>query len=174
MTPTGGDRLNASFTAQDYGARLETGVYVNWLTPYVAVQTLSFHSPAYAEKAVGTSSSDFALAYDANSMTTTRFELGTGFGTDTRVASNSIVNLWGRLGWAHDINPDQKAAVSFAGLPDSGFTVYGAQPSADLALVSLGAQVKGRNGLDMMARVDADISGISKTYIGTLGFNYTW
>ncbi len=171
---TTGDHLSASFTAHDYGGRLETGVYVNWLTPYVAVQTLSFHSPAYSEKAAGGSSSDFALDYDAVSMTTTRFELGTGFGTDMRTGSNSIVNLWGRLGWAHDIIPDQKANVTFSAMPDSGFTVYGAQPAADSALVSLGAQVKGRNGLDMMVRVDADISGISKTYIGTLGFNYTW
>jgi fibronectin-binding autotransporter adhesin len=173
VTPTAGDHLSSSFTATDYGGRLETGVYVNWLTPYIAVQTLSFHSPAYSEKGTAPST-DFALSYDALSMTTTRFELGTGFGTDLRMASNSIVNMWGRVAWAHDLIPDQKTDVAFSGLPGSGFTIYGAQPASDSALVSLGAIVKGRNGLDFMARVDSDISGPSKSYIGTLGLNFTW
>jgi len=167
------DHLSASFTARDYGGRLETGIYVNWLTPYLAVQTLSFHSPAYSEKGTAPST-DFALSYDAISMTTTRFELGTGFGTDVRMASNSIVNMWGRVAWAHDLIPDQKTNVAFSGLAGSGFTIYGAQPATDSALVSLGAMIKGRNGLDFMARVDSDISGPSKSYIGTVGLNFTW
>jgi outer membrane autotransporter protein len=171
---TGADHLSASFTARDYGGRLEAGVYVNWLTPYIAVQTLSFNAPAYSETAHSTEAADFALDYGSISMTTTRFELGTGFGTDVRAAQNSIVNLWGRVGWAHDLVPDQKVNVAFAGLADSNFTVYGAQPATDSALVSLGVMVKGKNGLDLMARVDSDISGPSKTYIGTLGFNFTW
>ena len=55
MTLPGGDTFNASFNAQSYSARLESGYHIALsaltLTPYAALQVQDFEAPAYGETA---------------------------------------------------------------------------------------------------------------------------
>ncbi len=76
-----GDQLDASFDAQGYGARLETGYRYGMramgtmgIIPYAALQSQLFHMPAYSETDLG--GGGFALSYNAMNATDTRSELG--------------------------------------------------------------------------------------------------
>ena len=58
----------------------------------------------------------FALAYGAKNANDTRSELG--LRTDKSYALNdAILNLRGRLAWAHDFDPDRSIATTFQALP---------------------------------------------------------
>jgi len=81
VTVAGTDDLTADFSANNVGGRIEggyrfaiPGVFDSrgfGVTPYAALQVQAFHTPSYSEVAAS-GSSTFALAYDAQTTTTTR------------------------------------------------------------------------------------------------------
>ncbi|HEX2592530.1 MAG TPA: autotransporter-associated beta strand repeat-containing protein, partial [Rhizomicrobium sp.] len=173
VTVSGGGTMTGSFLAETVGARYETGLYLGWLTPYVAAQTLFFHSPGYGEKA-STGSSDFALDYDAHNDNTTRLELGFAEGGTIRFVDDTSLVLSTRLAYAHDIVSAAKTQAAFAALPGSVFTVYGSDPATDFALVSLGATLNTGNGFGINAKVNGAFGSGSQSYDGTLGVSFKW
>ena len=88
VTVAGTDDLTAGFAANDIGGRIEGGyrfaipdifaVPGLGFIPYAAFQMQAFYTPAYSETAAS-GSSQFALAYDAQTTTVTRTELGAWF-----------------------------------------------------------------------------------------------
>ena len=62
-----GDHLTASFNAQSFGGRVESGyrfaTFYGGVTPYAAIQAQSFHTPSYSESDLN--GGGFALAYNA-------------------------------------------------------------------------------------------------------------
>ena len=54
------------------------------------------------------------------------------------------------------------------------FTVFGAVPAKDSALLSAGSQLSMRNGWSVMAKLDTEFAQHSQTYIGTAQLRYTW
>jgi uncharacterized protein with beta-barrel porin domain len=94
------DHLTASFDAQSFGGRAETGYRfptpIGGMTPYAAVQAQGFHTPAYAE--TDASRGGFALNFNARTATDTRSELGGRFDYVAAVGPSAILTLRGRLG----------------------------------------------------------------------------
>src|SRR5262249_19710921 len=76
-----GDHLTASFNAQSFGGRVESGyrfaTIYGGLTPYAAIQVQSFHTPSYNESDLN--AGGFALAFNSRNATDTRSELGARF-----------------------------------------------------------------------------------------------
>jgi autotransporter-associated beta strand protein/T5SS/PEP-CTERM-associated repeat protein len=76
-----GDHLTASFNAQSYGGRVESGyrfaTIYGGLTPYAAIQAQSFHTPFYNESDLN--AGGFGLAFNSRNATDTRTELGARF-----------------------------------------------------------------------------------------------
>ena len=76
-----GDHLTASFNAQSYGGRVESGyrfaTIYGGLTPYAAIQVQSFHTPFYNESDLN--AGGFGLAFNSRNATDTRSELGGRF-----------------------------------------------------------------------------------------------
>ena len=76
-----GDHLTASFNAQSFGGRVESGyrfaIRLRRITPYAAIQAQSFHTPSYSETDVN--GGGFALGFNARNATDTRSELGGRF-----------------------------------------------------------------------------------------------
>ena len=176
----GADSLQANFNAQSYGGRLEGGYRIptQWMfdiTPFAAVQVQSFHTPAYGEVAVGASSSQFALNFDARNATDVRTELGARADKTWLLADASAFKLFGKAAWAHDEVSDPELTASFIGLtPVASFVVNGAAPSHDLALLSGGAEWRLANGVSLMAKFDGELSDRTVTYAGTGRIRYTW
>jgi len=183
VTVAGTDHLTADFSANNVGGRIEggyrfaiPGVFDSsgfGVTPYAALQVQAFRTPSYSEIAAS-GSSTFALAYDARTTTTTRTELGSWVDKTYALDRNNAFSLFGRAAWAHDWYSDPSVTTTFLAPPASIFTVFGAAPVHDSALLTAGAELYMRNGWSVMAKLDSELAQHSHTYIGTARLRYTW
>lgn len=179
VTVTGTDRLTANFKASTFAGRLEAGWHFVpfpassfGVTPYAAVQATTFHLPGYGETAL-VGSNQFALSYGAQDTTNVRTELGGR--TDQRfLVNDGVLTLRGRLAWAHDTNTNRFVNAAFQTLPGAAFTVSGARPAADSALVGGRAEMKWRNGLSLAGTVEGEFSRNVQTYTGKGTVRYEW
>jgi outer membrane autotransporter protein len=171
-----GDHLTASFNAQSYGGRLESGYRFGTpyggIAPYAAIQAQSFHTPGYAE--AGLIPNGFALAFNGRDATDTRSELGARFDRVLALYSNAVLALRGRLAWAHDWVSDPTLTPLFQTLPGASFIVNGALPAKDSALVSAGAEYRLANGLAFLGKFEGELAARSSTYAGTGTIRYAW
>jgi autotransporter-associated beta strand protein len=173
----GGGALQANFDAQGYGGRFESGYHVPiesvTLTPYVAVQPQAFAQPASSEFAAS-GSSTFALNYNAQTGTEVRGELGTWLSKTLDLANGDALNLFGRAAWAHDWQSNPNLTADFLALPAASFVVNGAEPPADLALITAGAELRLAGGWSLMAKFEGEFGKGSETYTGTGRLAYSW
>jgi T5SS/PEP-CTERM-associated repeat protein/autotransporter-associated beta strand protein len=176
VTIAGTDKLHASFKAQALAARLEGG----WryatpavgITPYAALQTTTFYLPSYGETATS-GSNTFALNYASKTVTATRSELGAKF-DKAMLVQGGVFTLKAKTAWAHDWNTDRSATATFQTLPGATFTVNGAQPSANAALVSLGGAMAWHNGWTLAGSFDGEFSRTTAGYAGKGSVRYAW
>jgi uncharacterized protein with beta-barrel porin domain len=176
VTIYGTDRLHASFKAQALAARLEGGwryaMPFAGVTPYAAVQSTSFFLPAYGETATS-GSNQFALSSASQTTTNIRTELGAKFDR-AMLVQGGVFTLTNRTAWVHDSNTDGSASATFQSLPGATFTTNGATPSANAALVSLGAEMKWHNGWSIAGLLDAEFSRTTTSYTGKGTLHYAW
>jgi outer membrane autotransporter protein len=171
-----GDELTARFNAQSFGGRLEagyrTGSPVAAVTPYAAVQAQSFSTPAYSETDLG--GGGFGLAFAARTATDTRSELGARFDRAVAIDPTSALMLRARLAWAHEWVSDPTMAATFETLPGASFVVNGAVPARDSGLASAGAELRFRNGVSVLGKLDGQFASHASTYAGTGVIRYVW
>jgi len=177
VTVAGSDHLTANFTAQSVGGRIETGYRFDTpyagVTPYAAVQVQDFFTPSYSENAVSGSNA-FALSYDSRSSVATRTELGAWFDKMMALERGNALSLRLRAAWANDHETNQGIGASFQTLPDASFTVNGAAPATNLALMTAGAELRLANNVSVGAKFDGELAGNSQTYSGTGTVRYVW
>jgi len=177
VTVAGFDALSADFFASTLSSRLEGGCRIEArdfaVTPYAAAQVTTFSTPAYSEQAAG-GASTFALSYADRTVATTRTELGGWADKRIVLANGNPLVLRARLAWAHDFNNDQTAEAAFQTLPGATFTVGGAVPVADSALVSLAAEYFLTNGWRIGGRFDGEFSPNKTSYAGTATVRKVW
>jgi uncharacterized protein with beta-barrel porin domain len=183
LSVQGSDHLAADFSAQSLGSRLEAGYRFalpglfglpgSGITPYGAVQAQVFRTPSYSEHAV-TGSAAFALDYDGRTSDVLRTELGAWFDQAVVFDNGSLVTLRLRAAWAHDEFSDPTVGAAFQSLPGSAFTVTGAKPVSDSALLSAAASMKVARNVSIGARFDSEIADRSQTYAGTGTVRYAW
>jgi autotransporter-associated beta strand protein len=170
-----GEQLQASFTGQSYAMRIEGGDRYGLgphgavgITPYAALQTQWFHTPAYNE-----SGGALALAYNSKTANDTRTELGARFDHLTSVNATPLM-LRARLAWAHDFVGTPALSAAFQSLPGSTFTVNGAPIPRDAALTSASAQWWLKRDLSFTAKFDGEFASVAQTYAGTGTLRYQW
>jgi uncharacterized protein with beta-barrel porin domain len=187
-----GDQLTASFQGQSYAGRLEGGYRfvvpapflaspasggggLGWgaigITPYAAIQTQDFHTPAYSETDL--TSGGFGLSYAAMNGTDARSELGARFDDPTLLGAMPLI-LRARLAWAHDWASNPALNASFESLPGTGFTVNGAPIPHDSALTSAGAELFFTPNWSFLAKFDGEFASGSQIYAGTGTLRCTW
>lgn len=176
VTIAGTDVLHASFHPQALTGRLETGRrYVMpafGVTPYAALQTTTFFMPSYSESATS-GSNQFALSYASKIITATRGELGARIDKAYAV-QGGVFTLKATTAWAHDWNTDRAATATFQALPGTSFTVNGARPSADAALLSLGGEMDWGTGWRVAANVDGEFARGSQSYAAKGALKRAW
>ncbi len=171
-----GDQITASFNAQSYGARLETGYRyavapLLGVTPYAALQAQNFHTPSYSETDLG--AGGFGLTYSAMNSTDARSELG--LRTDSLTALNGMpLVLRGRLAWAHDWVSNPALGAVFQALPGASFVVNGAPLPPNSALASAAAELRVTANWSLMGKFDGEFATGSQTYAGTGTLRYAW
>jgi uncharacterized protein with beta-barrel porin domain len=170
------ETLHASFRPQALTTRLEGGrrfiTTAFGVTPYAAVQTTTLFMPSYGETATSGTGA-FALAYASRSVTATRGELGARFDR-AMLLSGTPLTLKAKAAWAHDWNNDPVATATFQQLPGATFTVNGARPAADSALLSLGADAVLGGGWRAGASFDGEFSRTTASYSGKGSLRYSW
>ncbi|HEY0233670.1 MAG TPA: autotransporter domain-containing protein [Afipia sp.] len=179
VTAAGVDRLHASFDANAYSGRVESGYrFVSplfggmGLTPYAAGQVTLFDLPSYAEQA-SSGANTFALSYASKDATATRSELGAR--ADKSFALNdAVLTLRGRAAWAHNFDPDHAIGATFQTLPGASFVVNGAAQAADAALVTASSEVKWLNGWSLAGTFEGEFSSVTNSYAGKGVVRYAW
>lgn len=174
---SGTDMLEGKFKANMVSGRLEGGYRyaMPWvsITPYGAVQVQSIALPSYGETATS-GSNQFALNYAAQTVTTTRTELGARFDKTYVAGQDALLTLYSRAAWAHDFGTMAVASPIFQALPASNFTVNGAEPAHNGALLTAGAEYKMTNGWSVLAKFDGEFSATTALYSGTGVIRKTW
>jgi uncharacterized protein with beta-barrel porin domain len=167
--------LESDYTAHSFGGRLETGYRFGdafGVTPYAALQGVAVRAPGYRETA-SSGAGAFGVQYDRASDGVLRTELGAW--ADRAFAFNDVLlTLRGRAAWAHDEGANRALGAAFPALPGSSFTVLGAAPGDNLALLTAGVELKYLNGVSLSARFDSELSDSSRSYGGTGVFRYVW
>jgi autotransporter-associated beta strand protein len=171
-----GDHLTASFNAQSFGGRAESGyrfaTIYGGLTPYAAIQAQNFRTPSYSESDLN--GGGFALSYNSRNVTDTRSELGARFDRLLLLNPGAALTMRARVAWAHDWVSDPTLAAVFQTLPGASFIVNGATPAKNSALTSAGAELRLANGVTLLAKFDGEFASRSSTYAGTGTVRYTW
>jgi T5SS/PEP-CTERM-associated repeat protein len=177
VTVAGSDHLTANFTAQSIGGRIETGyrfdtAYLG-VTPYAAAQVQDFFTPNYSENAVS-GSNVFALSFQSQSAVASRTELGAWADKTVMLDNGNRLGLRARLAWANDQSSNRATNATFQTLPGASFTVDGAAPSTNLALVTAGADYRLASNISVGGKFDGEFGGRSQTYAGTASVRYVW
>ena len=181
LNVAGTDDLGAGFGANDIGGRIEGGYRFAvpgvmpglGFIPYAALQMVAFYTPSYNESATS-GSPQFALAYNAQTTTVTRTELGAWVDDNIALNNGAILTLRSRAAWAYDNWSGESITAAFQSLPGSSFTVFGAVPTHNSLLASGGAEISYRNGISLAGLLDTDLSKDSRTYSGFVRLRYTW
>jgi outer membrane autotransporter protein len=169
-------QYRSDVTASGFGGRVEGG----WRTtvapglgviPYAGLQTQAVWTPAYNENVVAGPAA-FALNYASSTIMRTRSELGAGFESVTMGPTPLIV--YARAAWAHDFTRDRSITAGFQTLPGTLFSVTGASPAANSALVRAGAELRLANGIKLGSRFEAEVGGGSAAYSGLGVVSMTW
>lgn len=176
VTVSGTDRLHAGFKANALAGRIEAGwryaTPMIGVTPYVAGQATALLLPSYSESATS-GSNQFALSYAARTATAMRGEIGARF-DKAMLVDGGVVTLKAKAAWAHGWNQDDAAVATFQQLPGATFSVNGARPGPDAALVSLGAGMAWHNGWSVSGSLDGELSSAAQVLAAKGTVRYAW
>ena len=174
ITVSGSDTLEGKANAFTLGGRYETGLRLDWATPYVAVQDMLIEMPAYTEQATA-GSAGFALAYAAQGHNQASLEFGLRQNFDLPLSHRWGIRLTDRLALLETVSGSTPSTdAAFADLPDSTFNVLAARTGGGAALLGLGLGVHDQQGLSFDLRFNGRFTSTAKDYSGTAGVSFTW
>ena len=78
------------------------------------------------------------------------------------------------IAWVHEFSSNRSVAASFASAPGFSFLASGPRSSADEARLTAGLDLTNRNGLNLFAEFQADVSRSARSYGGKGGVRFTW
>ena len=120
-----------------------------------------------------------AQSLSLNVAQQTTNSLRTLFGIDLAgalpVSSERTVDLGLRLGWQHEFASTQRPiTAALSGAAFAPFTVYGATPQPDAAVVSFRAATSVADSVQLYARYDGEIGSGTDNHAFNLGLRISW
>jgi outer membrane autotransporter protein len=80
-----------------------------------------------------------------------------------------------RLGWLHEFaNTARPLTAAFAGAPSASFTVYGATPQRDAAVIGFSASTTVAAATQLYLRYDGEVGSGSDNHTLNLGLRLSW
>jgi fibronectin-binding autotransporter adhesin len=141
------------------------------LTPFVRFQTVAVSQNGFTESGA----QSLNLGVVQQNTTSVRTVIGADLGANIPVGMARPLGVTIRLGWAHEYaDTSRPMTAAFAGAPAVPFTVYGAQPLRDAAVVGLGLNAQIGASTSIYARYDGEITGRDDTHAISAGFRMTW
>jgi len=141
------------------------------LTPFARFQTLAAAQNGFSESGAGS----LNLSVAQQNTTSVRTVLGADLAGNIPLGGDRVLAATLRLGWAHEYaDTTRPMTAAFAGAPGTPFTVYGAAPLQDSAVIGLGLNTRIADSTSLYARYDGEINGRDNAHVFSAGFRMTW
>ena len=140
------------------------------LTPFARFQTVAASQRAFTEWGA----ESLNLMAQQQNTTSVRTVLGVDLAANLPLG-NRALDVAMRLGWAHEYaDTGRPMTASFVGAPTVPFTVYGAQPLRDAAVIGFNLGTKITDSISAYLRYDGELNGRDDTHAFSAGFRMTW
>jgi autotransporter-associated beta strand protein len=167
---------SGSTGANQFLAQVEAGYKLGvWdmasVTPFARFQTSSTTQNAFTE--AGANSLNLNVAQQTTNSV--RTVLGAEFASSIPLGSERALGLSLRLGWQHEYAyTGRPITASFAGAPSASFTVYGATPTRDAAIVGFSAMTSVAAATQLYLRYDGELASGTDNHALTAGLRMSW
>jgi len=160
------------FGQAEFGYRFDLGqALMSNLTPFARLEATTISQRAFTEQ--GAAGLDLAVAGQRTSSL--RSVLGTEFTTAYNLGWKWPLGLQARAGYAHDYaNMTRPVTAAFAAVPWSRFTVQGAAPPRDSAMVGLRLWAVLDERYWPFLRYDGDIARGANSHTLNAGLRISW
>jgi autotransporter-associated beta strand protein len=171
-------QANSSAGADQFLGQLEAGYKIDLhapaaatVTPFARLQVASVKQAGFSEW--GANSLD--LNVQPETTTSLRSALGADLAATVGLGSARTLNLGLRLGWMHEYAATARSmTAAFAGAPASSFTIYGATPQRDSAVLGFSASTEVATGTQLYLRYDGETGAGSDNHAINLGLSLRW
>ena len=141
------------------------------VTPFARLQTVAVSQNGFTES--GANSLNLGVAQQ--NTTSVRSVLGADIAASIPLADTRTLDVVLRLGWAHEYaDTARPMTAAFAGAPTTAFTVYGAQPLRDAAVIGFGLDTRVADATSVYLRYDGEITGRDDAHTFSAGFRMSW
>jgi len=136
------------------------------VTPFARFQTSSINQAAFSEWGAN------SLSLNVAQQTTTSVRSTLGAELEAAIGG---VDLGLRLGWLHEYaDTARPITAAFAGAPSASFTVYGATPQRDAAVIGFQASTDVATATQLYLRYDGEIASGSDNHTLNVGVRLSW
>ncbi|WP_422001589.1 autotransporter domain-containing protein [Reyranella sp.] len=141
------------------------------VTPFARFQASSVNQAAFNEWGANS----LSLAVAQQTTTSLRSTLGADLAGAIGIGDTRTLELGLRLGWLHEYaNTARPVAAAFAGAPSAAFTVYGATPQRDFAVIGFRAGAAVAAATRLYLRYDGEIGSGADNHAINLGLRLSW
>jgi autotransporter-associated beta strand protein len=142
-----------------------------FVTPFALLQGSTVTQNGFTE--TGAQSLDLSVAQQTTGSLRTIFGAQVGAAMDVGLRDKITGQL--RLGWSHEYaDTARPVTASFIGAPGVPFTVFGAAPTRDGAVLGFSASTAIAEAMGVYLRYEGNIAGQDSSHALTAGLRVTW
>jgi outer membrane autotransporter protein len=141
------------------------------ITPFARLQVMSVNQAAFNEWGAN------SLSLNVQQQTTNslRSTLGAQLNGAIGLGDARTIDMALRLGWLHEYSyTGRPITAAFAGAPAANFTVYGATPQRDAAVIGFQAATNVATATQIYFRYDGDIGSGTDNHALNVGLRLSW
>jgi len=169
---------NGDTNANQFLGQFETGYRIDLdrpartsITPFGRVQVGSSTQSGFNESG----STFYNLAFQSQTTTSVRTTIGADFAASFDLGGGRPLDIGVRLGWMHEFaDTARPITAAFAAAPGQPFTVVGATPQRDSAVVGFSAAMPISDRASVFASYDGEVGGGTANHAARVGFRLTW
>ena len=141
------------------------------MTPFGRLRFSTMTQNAFTES--GANSLNLSVAQQTTSSLRTVF--GAELASSIGLPNQRQLDLALRLGWQHEFaNTSRPVTAAFSGAPGASFTVYGATPTRDAAIVGFSAGTTVAEATQLYLRHDGTLGSGTDNHALTTGLRLSW
>ena len=141
------------------------------MTPFARLQLATVNQAAFSEWGANSLSLNVAQQTTNSVRTTFGADLGTSFG----LGNQRTLDMGVRVGWLHEFaDTGRPMTAAFAGAPANGFTVYGATPQRDSAVIGFAPAATSPTPRSSTSATTASSAAAPTTTSSIVGVRLSW
>ena len=142
------------------------------VTPFARLQAATVTQNGFSESGNAQSLALNVASQTTNSLRTT---LGATLAGSIDLPNSRTIDATFRLGWLHEFaSTARPITAALTGAPYNGFTVYGAAPQRDSALIGFSAASQVAEAAQIYVRYDGELSAGASAHALSAGVRFTW